>query len=191
MLAHCMASVAAAGADRIAVVVGPGREDVAAEAKSVSPGAAVFVQAERRGTAHAVLAAEAAIAEGYDYVLIVFADTPLIKSETLRQLRLRAHDAQAAVAALGFEARDPTGYGRFLVEGEKLIAIREEKDASPEERRLTLVNAGLMALDGRTALDLLKQIDTDNAKGEFYLTDVVAAAAARGLASTISVADEE
>ncbi|MDR3461413.1 MAG: bifunctional UDP-N-acetylglucosamine diphosphorylase/glucosamine-1-phosphate N-acetyltransferase GlmU [Beijerinckiaceae bacterium] len=191
MLAHCMASVATAGADRIAVVVGPGREDVAAEAKSVSPGASVFVQAERRGTAHAVLAAEAAIAEGYDYVLIVFADTPLIKSETLRQLRLRAHDAQAAVAALGFEARDPTGYGRFLVEGEKLIAIREEKDASPDERRLTLVNAGLMALDGRTALDLLKQIDTDNAKGEFYLTDVVAAAASRGLASTISVAGED
>jgi bifunctional UDP-N-acetylglucosamine pyrophosphorylase/glucosamine-1-phosphate N-acetyltransferase len=191
MLAHCMDSVEAAGVDRIAVVVGPGHEAVAAEAKAVSPGAAVFVQTERRGTAHAVLAAEAAIAEGYDYILVVFADTPLIKSETLRLLRWRAHETQAAVAALGFEARDPAGYGRFLMEGQKLLAIREEKDASPEELRLTLVNAGLMALDGRTALDLLKQIDTNNAKGEFYLTDVVAAAAAQGLPSTVAIAAEE
>jgi bifunctional UDP-N-acetylglucosamine pyrophosphorylase/glucosamine-1-phosphate N-acetyltransferase len=191
MLAHCMASVEAAGVDRIAVVVGPGHEDVAAEVKAVSPGAAVFVQAERRGTAHAVLAAEAAIAEGYDYLLVVFADTPLIKSETLRLLRRRVHETQAAVAALGFEARDPTGYGRFIMEGQRLIAIREEKDASPDELRLTLVNAGLMALDGRTALALLRQVGTNNAKGEFYLTDVVAAAAARGLLSAVAIAGEE
>lgn len=190
MLAHAVAAVTAANVDAIAVVAGPGRDDVATELKAVAPAARLFIQTERRGTAHAVLAASAAITEGFDDLLIVFADTPLVTSATLLRLRERLAATGAAVAALGFEARDPKGYGRFLMEGDRLAAIREEKDASADERKLTLVNAGLMALDGRAALGVLSQIGTNNAQGEYYLTDAVAAAAVQGLSSTIVIADE-
>ncbi|MFW1308758.1 hypothetical protein ACEV7Y_23835, partial [Vibrio parahaemolyticus] len=85
---------------------------------------------------------------GVDDLLIAFGDTPLISAETFA--RLRAPLAKgAAIAALGFRAADPTGYGRFIVEGDRLVAIREQADASEAERRIDLCNAGVMAIDGR------------------------------------------
>ena len=87
MLAHVLDAVGRAGADALAVVVGPGRDDVAAEARAAAPDARIFVQAERLGTAHAVLAARDALAEGYDDVLVLFADTPLVRPETFAHLR--------------------------------------------------------------------------------------------------------
>ena len=188
MLAHCLASVDAAGIEDVALVVGSGGEDVVA----VAPRARAFVQAERRGTAHAVLAAQAAVARGYDDIVVAFADTPLVTPESLIRLREALRASDAAVAVLGFVARDPRGYGRLLTENGTLVAIREEKDATEEERAVTLCNAGLMALDGRSALGMLKAIDADNAQNEFYLTDVVAVARARGLrATTVIVAEDE
>ena len=181
MLAHVLSAVADADARSVAVVLGPGRDDVRAEASAWHPEVRFFVQEERRGTAHAVLAAREAIEEGFDDVLVLFADTPLVTGETLLELRAALFDG-AAVAALGFEAKNPFGYGRLLLdEVGGLVAIREEKDASPEERRVTLCNAGLMAIDGRHALALLDQIDCVNAKNEFYLTDVVAKAREAGM----------
>ncbi len=113
----------------------------------------VFVQTERLGTAHAVLAARAALERGYDDVLIAFADTPLIRPETFAGLRAALADG-AAVAALGFVAADPQGYGRLLLGADGgLAAIREHKDATDAERETRLCNAGLMALDGARALD--------------------------------------
>ena len=187
MLGHVLASVAAAGADSIAVVVGPGRDDVAREASAAVPDARVFVQTERRGTAHAVLAAREAFAAGYDDVLVVFADTPLVEPGTFTAMRSRLAQG-AAVVALGFEAADPTGYGRLLVDGGDLVAIREHKDATPAERAVRLCNAGLMALDGRKALALLDSIGDDNAQKEFYLPDAVAMARAQGAAPVALVA---
>lgn len=191
MLAHCIAAVEASGVERIALVVGPDRSDVAAEMQGLFRDAPVFVQTERRGTAHAVLAAEAAVAAGCDDLLVVFADTPLIRPETFRALRAKRQESSAAVVVLGFETSEPKGYGRLLMDGETLVAIREEKDASPEERRLTLCNAGLMALDGRLALDLLRRIGATNAQGEFYLTDVVAIARGEGLSTAVVIAGED
>jgi bifunctional UDP-N-acetylglucosamine pyrophosphorylase / glucosamine-1-phosphate N-acetyltransferase len=190
MLAHALASLEDARIGSVAVVIGPGREDVRAEAAAYCPDAHVFVQEERRGTAHAVLAARGVMAEGFDDILIAFADTPLITGATL--LSLRAALAQgAAVAVLGFEASAPFGYGRLLTdETGRLAAIREEKDANEKERALTLCNAGLMALDGRSALELLQQVDSNNAKGEFYLTDVVAHARRSGLETRVVLAEE-
>jgi len=189
LLAHVLEAVSAAGADAVSVVVGPDREDVAAEARRVRADAAVHVQAERLGTAHAVLAARDEIAQGYDDVIVAFADTPLVTAETFG--RLRAELARgAAVAVLGFEAADPNGYGRLIIEGEDLLAIREHKDANDEERRVGLCNAGLMALAGGEALALLDAIGQDNAQREFYLTDAVVVARARGLKAHVVVADE-
>ena len=187
MLAHGLAAVDAAGIDHVALVVGPGRDDVAA----CAPKARAFVQVERRGTAHAVLAARQSIAEGYDEIVVAFADTPLVRPETFALLRDRLRDSGAAVVVLGFEAGDPKGYGRLLIEGETLVAILEEKDATPDERAVRLCNAGLMALDGRLALDLLDAIGTDNAQNEFYLTDVVALARAKGLGTAIVLVGED
>ncbi len=180
LLAHVLAAVKASGAASVAVVVGPGRDDVSAEAVRAVPDASIFVQHDRRGTAHAVQMAREAIATGYDEVLVVFADTPLVRADTLIRMRNTVASG-AAVVPLAFRAKDPTGYGRILVNDGKLVAIREHKDATADERLVDLCNAGLMALDGRTALSILGDIESSNAAGEYYLTDAVAVAVERGL----------
>jgi bifunctional UDP-N-acetylglucosamine pyrophosphorylase/glucosamine-1-phosphate N-acetyltransferase len=190
MLANVLTSAVAAGVNRVAVIVGPGRDDVGAEARRCIPDVQIFVQNERRGTAHAVLAARAAIAEACDDLLVLFADTPLVTPPTIEALRAALAEG-AAVAVLGFEASDPFGYGRLLRDAAgRVIAIREEKDASDDERVVTLCNGGLMAIDGAHALRLLEKIDNKNAKGEFYLTDVVELARADGLETSAVIADE-
>ncbi|WP_421700738.1 bifunctional UDP-N-acetylglucosamine diphosphorylase/glucosamine-1-phosphate N-acetyltransferase GlmU [Ancylobacter sp.] len=191
MVAHVLDAALAAGAARLAVVIGPDHDKVATEVRRVAPEAEIFVQTERRGTAHAVLAARAALERGFDDVVVMYGDTPLVQPETLAALR--APLAQGAgVAVLGFRPADPTGYGRLVTEGGELLAIREEKEASEAERAIRLCNAGLMALDGRVALDLLDRVDDANAKREFYLTDVVAIARAQGRAAAVcEVAAEE
>ena len=184
LLGHVL-SVAGAVDGRTAVVVGPGQDAVVEAAKALMPGAEFYIQHERRGTAHAVLAARAALARGTDDVVVAFADTPLITPQTIARLR-GALAAGAGVAVLGFHPADPTGYGRLVVDAAgHLIAIREEKDASPAERAITLCNSGLMALAGRAALAILEQIRDDNAKREFYLTDAVAVARAMGWATAV------
>lgn len=190
MLSHVLASLGAAEAAHVAVVVGPGREDVAKAARQAVPDAEIFVQTERLGTAHAVLAARSALARGFDDVLVLFADTPLVTPASL--LALRAALAQgAALAALGFEPVDPTGYGRLLIENGQLVAIREHKDASAAERQVGLCNAGLMALSGAHALALLEAIGNDNVQKEFYLTDAVETARRAGLRAVHVIADAE
>jgi bifunctional UDP-N-acetylglucosamine pyrophosphorylase/glucosamine-1-phosphate N-acetyltransferase len=189
LLGHALAALAEAGADGVVVVVGPDRPEVAQAAQSLLPGVQIALQNERRGTAHAALAAREALARGYDDVIIAFADTPLVRSETFGLLRAALAEG-AAVAALGFEARDPTGYGRFVLRESSLDAIVEHKDATPEQRAITLCNAGLMALDGRQALSLLEAIGNANAQAEFYLTDAVAVARSRGLATRALEAPE-
>jgi bifunctional UDP-N-acetylglucosamine pyrophosphorylase/glucosamine-1-phosphate N-acetyltransferase len=190
MLAHALDAAVAAGAEDLAVVVGPGRDDVAAEARRAAPGVSIFVQTERRGTAHATLAARAAIARGYDAILVSYADIPLVRPETLAALFAALADG-AAVAALGFLARDPAGYGRLVERDGRLVAIVEHKDADAATRAIALCNAGPIAIAGAAALGLLEAIGAQNAAREFYLTDVVALAAARGLAAATRLADEQ
>lgn len=190
MLAHVLAGVEQAGADSVAVVIGPDRQDVAAEALTQCPAAEVFTQSDRLGTAHAVLAAKSAIERGYDDILIVFADTPLVTATTFQAMRAELASG-ALVAALGFHAVDPAGYGRLLIEKGELLAIREHKDASAKEQRVDICNAGLMAVSGSIALDLLSSIGNENAQGEYYLTDIVAAARAAGGNTLAVMADEQ
>jgi bifunctional UDP-N-acetylglucosamine pyrophosphorylase/glucosamine-1-phosphate N-acetyltransferase len=189
LLGHALSALAAAGADRIVVVVGPDRPEVGTAAQALLPSAQIVVQAERKGTAHAVLAAREALAAGYDDVVVAFADTPLVRPETFTALR-GALAGGAKVVALGFEARDPAGYGRLVVGEAGLEAIVEHKDATEAQRAITLCNAGLMALDGHEALALLGAIGNSNAQGEFYLPDAVAVARARGLATATVLAPE-
>lgn len=189
LLAHALAAVAEAGAQSVVVVISPERPEVGEEARALLPGVQLAPQHERRGTAHAVLAAREALAAGHDDILVAFADTPLIRPETFTALRAELA-AGAAVAALGFEARDPSGYGRLVERDGTLEAIVEHKDATPEQRAITLCNAGLMALSGEHALSILEAIGDDNAQREFYLPDAVAIARPRGLRATAIRAPE-
>ena len=190
LVGHVLTAAMQAGGAQIAVVVGPGRDDVAKEAKTVAPQARVFEQRERLGTAHAVLAAREALAAGADDILVMFADTPLVRPQTLARLRA-AIAGGAAVTALGFRPKDPSGYGRLVMKGDELVAIVEDKDATGDERKIGLCNGGLMALAGASALKILERIGNDNAKREYYLTDAVAIARDMGLAATVIETDED
>ena len=190
LLAHVLRAVAETKVTAAAVVVGPNQEAVAAEAERVLPGAQCFVQHERRGTAHAVLAARPALERKADDILIVYGDTPLIRAATLNKLRAPLA-AGAAVVVLGFRPADPSGYGRLVVDGDKLIAIREEADASEAEKAIGLCNGGIMALAGTHALSILDRIGDNNRKREFYLTDAVEIARSMKLDAAVVEAEED
>ncbi len=188
MLAHALSAVGEAGPGEVAVVVGPGRDDVASEVRKAAPEASIFVQAERRGTAHAVLAARESISLGYDDILVTYADIPLIKGATFAAMRQGLTDG-ACLIALGFAPDDPAGYGRLIERDGRLAAIREDKDASAAEKTAPLCNAGPVAFAGAEALSLLEAVTPDNAQKEFYLTDLVEIANRRGLGARALTAD--
>ena len=187
MLGHVLSAVQNVGVTRIVVVIGPDRDDVAAEVKRIAPSAATVVQTERSGTAHAVLHARDFLSDAPRSVVVLFGDTPLVQSETIA--RLLAAVECAGAAALGFEADDPSGYGRLIMEGGELVAIREHKDATPEQRAITFCNGGLMALDGQHALAILDKIGNDNAQREYYLPDAIEVARGLGLSCVALKAD--
>jgi bifunctional UDP-N-acetylglucosamine pyrophosphorylase/glucosamine-1-phosphate N-acetyltransferase len=190
LLAHVLQAAPHGEGAALAVVVGPDHRAVTEEVRRVRPEAATFIQAERLGTAHAVLAAREAIARGADDLLVAFGDTPLISAATFARLRAPLEKG-AALAVLGFRAADPTGYGRLLLEGDRLVAIREHADASPEERKVTLCNAGVMAFDGRRALEILDKIGNTNSKSEYYLVDAVAIVREMGLEAVVIETSED
>lgn len=191
MLGHVLAVAQSIGADALSVVVGPGMDVVRSEALAQAPGAKVFVQEVQRGTADAVLAAREALASHAGDVLVLYADTPLLPAATLEALRASL-DAGAGIAVLGFEAADPTGYGRLLTDKDGwLTAIREEKDVSATERAVRLCNSGVMAFRLGDVLGVLTRVGNDNAKGEYYLTDAVEIARAQGAKAAVVTCAEE
>ncbi len=179
LVAHVVRAAAGAGSDRVALVVGRDADEVEAVATPHAPKVSTHLQKERLGTAHAVLAAADAIGEGHDDVLVLFGDTPLVRPEDLAAARQALADG-ATVAVMGFYTESPFGYGRLVEEDGQLVAIREEKDASFLEKQIQFCNGGLMAIAGEHALSLLRRIGNDNAKGEYYLTDIVSLAREAG-----------
>ena len=191
LLTHVLEAAPHGAGTALAVVVGPDHAAVETEIKRLRPDAATFIQRERLGTAHAVLAARPAIARGADDLLIAFGDTPLISGETFARMRAPLVKG-AALTVLGFRAADPTGYGRLLLQGDRLVAIREHADASTEERKVTLCNAGVMAFDGRRALEILDRIgNANNTKGEYYLVDAVTIVRDMGLEAVVIETSED
>jgi len=189
LIAHVLAAVPGGEAASVAVVLGPDHDAIADEVARRKPGAQTFIQHERKGTAHAVLAARAAIKRDAPLV-IIFGDTPLLRAETLENLCAALGDG-VALCVLGFRPADPAGYGRLIMDGEELTAIVEEAEATPDQKKTRLCNAGAMALSGKNALAILDQITNDNRKGEFYLTDAVGIARKMGLKAHIREADED
>jgi len=190
LLAHVLEAAPKGAGAALAVVIGPDHGAVAEEVKRLRADATTFVQRERLGTAHAVLAARDAIARGADDLLVVFGDTPLISAATFARMRAPLKNG-AALAVLGFDAADPTGYGRLLVEGDRLVAIREQADATPAERMTKLCNAGVMAFDGRRALEIIEKIGDANSKREYYLSDAVDIVHQLGLEAVVIETSED
>ena len=190
LLRHVLARARAAEPARLVVVAGEGFDAVAAETAAVAPEARVVEQAARLGTGHAVRCAAPALDGFSGAVLVLYADTPLLRGETLGGLLGRVADG-AAVAVLGFEAADPGGYGRLVRDAAgRLEAIVEAKEATAAERAITLCNSGVMALAWPDAAPWLEGLSNANAKGEYYLTDLVAAARAAGRAAAVALCPE-
>lgn len=176
MVQHVLDTVARLNPARVVGVVAPGDDRVAA-AFAPHPTA---VQHQRLGTGDATKAALPALAGHTGPVLVVYADSPLLTSESLERLVQACREAKAAVGVLGFRARDPSPYGRLIVRNGVLERIVESKDANAEEQTIDYVNSGVMCLDGTLIGELLQSIGNDNVKGEFYLTDAIGIARARG-----------
>jgi len=190
MVGHVLATLDGIGADHAVVVVGDGMDALAA---AVRPHATA-VQKERLGTGHAVLAARDFIqTHPADDLIVLYGDTPLITTDTLRaMLAARRSPARPGVVVLGFEPADPGPYGRLILDGDgALTAIVEAKDATSEQLAVTLCNSGVMVIDGARALDWLDRIGNRNAKGEYYLTDIVAIARADGAAAAVVIGDAD
>jgi bifunctional UDP-N-acetylglucosamine pyrophosphorylase/glucosamine-1-phosphate N-acetyltransferase len=171
----------------VVVVVGPDMEAVAA---SVSPAVAV-VQHGQLGTGHAVLAARDALGGFPGDVLILFGGDPLVPPDILRAMvAARRAAPEPAVVVLGMRPDDPASYGRLILGADgALERIVEFRDASPEQREVGLCNSCAMAVDGAVLFDLLDRVGNDNAKNEYYLTDIVAEARARGLRCAVVEGD--
>ena len=160
-----------AGIERLVTVVGHKREQVI---PLVEDRAEIVVQEEQRGTAHAVLSCSDALADFEGSLLVLSGDCPLITSETMKALIDMRESNDAAVVVLTMEMSDPTGYGRIIREADGSVArIVEQKDASPEEAVVTECNSGFYCFDAKALFEALGQVGSDNAQGEFYLTDVL------------------
>lgn len=191
MLGHVLAAVERAGDARPVLVLAPAMEEVASYARSLLPGVSTVVQSSPRGTGDAVRAAEAAAGDREGVALVVFGDTPLVRSETLSGM-IDACTTDTPVVVLGFEAGNPAPYGRLVLDDKGMLTrIVEAKDATPEEFAITLCNGGAMAVRREHLFRILAKVTNDNASGEYYLPDVVGLARTEGLQCAVIRAAEE
>jgi len=187
MLDHAIDAAEALGCERIVVVVGSHSPEVRAHVVKRLGEAAIAVQDPPIGTGHAVRAAEAALKGFEGQVVITYGDVPLLKAADIEPV----FAVSEGVTVIGFEARDPGAYGRLVMDGEILTAITEAKEASAEILEIRTCNSGVMAAPSGLLFDLLAEVRNDNAKGEYYLTDVVELARARGASTRAVMADED
>ncbi|MBL27206.1 MAG: bifunctional N-acetylglucosamine-1-phosphate uridyltransferase/glucosamine-1-phosphate acetyltransferase [Rhodospirillaceae bacterium] len=187
MVGHLLATVDQLEPERTVVVVGHGMEAVSAAVGDRS----IAVQEPQRGTGHAVMQARAAL-DGFEGdVLVLYGDTPLLTQATLEAMvEARNAHPDTAVVVLGMRPDDPGEYGRLVLGADGMLdAIVEFKDADESVRALDLCNSGVMAIDAARLFPLLDQVTDDNAKGEYYLTDIVGLARRDGLRCAVVEAD--
>jgi bifunctional UDP-N-acetylglucosamine pyrophosphorylase/glucosamine-1-phosphate N-acetyltransferase len=189
LLLHLLDTVDALGADKRVVVVGKGREQV--EAAIQGRNVDIAVQAEQKGTGHAVQQAADALS-GYDGpVIVLYGDTPFVEGATLRSMldRLDGEDGPGVVV-LASSPADPLKYGRIILgQGDRIAKMVEYKDATEEERAVRLCNSGMMAVRARDLFRWLGRVGNDNAAGEYYLPDIVNSAAAEGREAVVIEGD--
>ena len=181
LLGHVLSSASGLLPKQVVVVAGPDMESVGAEACRYFPDCAVAIQEERKGTAHAVSTAKDSLAGFSGTILVLYADVPLIQAASIKALAAKV-DTETVAAVLGFEAVDPHGYGRlFRAKNGGIFAIREELDTSAQEKKISLCNSGIFAVNSEVLWKLLPQIKNENAKKEYYFTDMVELVAKTGM----------
>ena len=186
---HVLSAARDAGAGTLAMVTGPGHEAVRRDMAAIAPDTQFFEQVERKGTAHAASMARPAFVAATGYVAVVYGDHPLLRGDDFKRVTDRL-DAGLDVAILGFEPQDPTGYGRFITDGDRLLAIREHKDATEDERKIGLCNACILSFRADVFNGLIDKVSNSNVQGEYYLTDLVELANAAGHSVGYAVAPE-
>ena len=189
MLAHVLHAGKALGASQAVIVHGPEMPAVQKEASSIIAGCQFAEQKDRLGTGHAVLMAKSALAEFKGTVIVLYGDVPLIKTATLKDL-LSKLNSKTKMAVLGFETDKPHGYGRFIGTKNSITDIREELDASPKEKKITRCNSGIIAIDNDLLWKIVPKLSNKNAKGEYYLTDLVKLAVKVKTSVAIAMCDE-
>lgn len=190
IVGHVVNAAVAAGSSRVAVVTGPGHDAVRQMVNGFAPQVQFFEQTERKGTAHAASMARPLWQHAEGYVAVVYGDHPLLRGVNFDAVLSRLADGFDA-AILGFEPRDPTGYGRFITDGDRLLAIREHKDATDAERRIGLCNACILTFKAEVFRELIDKVRPNNAQKEFYVTDLVQLANEAGYKVGYGVAPEQ
>ena len=189
LLVHALKAGASLAPEACVVVCGHGGEAVEAAARAWDDDIACVRQEEQLGTAHAVAQARPAL-DGFEGdAIVLYGDTPFIRPETLHAM-LEARQAGADVVVLGFEAADPGRYGRLVAEGDRLERIVEAKDATADELAITLCNSGVICAEAATLFSLIEEVGSDNAAGEYYLTDIVGLARAGRLSARVVTCPE-
>lgn len=190
MLLHVLDMAQRLGAAKRVVVVGPGMEEVEKTARDFDPGCICVTQKEQLGTGDAVRAARPPLAGFKGTVLVLYGDTPLISEVTLHELLSTLEVCDIAV--LGMTPRDPGAYGRLIMGShDDLESIVEYRDATEEQRAIRLCNSGVMAVKGGWMFTLIEELTNANAKGEYYLTDIVAGAKKYKLRAGVAEGREE
>ena len=188
MLVHAMQSSEAISPSRMIIVAGHGAELVEKEALAYNETAEIVLQTEQNGTAHAADMAREALRGFEGDAIVLFGDTPFISPETLSKVFEARKTADVVV--LGFNADTPGGYGRLITDGDKLLKITEAKDCTAQELEIDLCNSGVMAAKSELLFELISQVKPDNNQAEYYLTDIVGIANARGLSATVVTCPE-
>lgn len=192
MIAHVVSAITPLSPQKTVIIISPKMPEVQDYLQPKNLGLEFAVQNEQLGTAHAVLCTKKNLATYKDKILILYGDTPLITTKTLRNLLNSGKDEATDITVLGMKMQNPTGYGRLLTdESGKLHKIIEENDANDAEKAITLCNSGVMIISGKHIFSLLKKIQPNNNAGEFYLTDIIKTANEQGLNCKVVVAEAE
>lgn len=190
LLAHVLHAASGCNPNNAVVVVGPEMEQVGEEARKVVLHAKIVVQEERRGTGDAARIALGALENFDGTVIVLYGDVPLVEPQTIARMAASVAGF-SSLAVLGFEAVIPTGYGRLIRNAEgSVVAIREELDANVEERQITRCNSGIISASSDLLRTLLPRLNNANAKGEYYLTDIIEEAAKLGCPAALVMASE-
>jgi len=190
MLGHVVSSCRAAGADRLAVILGPEHQESGAYLRALDPQIKTATQTQRLGTAHATMQAREYWTDFDGYVFVLFADNPMIQAQTIEQAKA-VLDGGADLVVVGYEPQSPFGLGRLVMDGDQLVRIVEEKDASPAEKVIGFCNSGIMGFKVGCLRAVIDEIGNNNAQGEFYLTDAAEIARNKNFVVKTSTSPED
>lgn len=177
MLSWAIGAARGLNPEHLVVVVGHRREQVEAHLAEDAPDVTTAVQAEQKGTGHAVACGLEGLDELHGEVVVTYGDVPMLTGETLQRMVEVHRERRNLVTVLTAEVEDPTGYGRILRGGEAVVGIVEHKDADEAQRAVREINSGIYVFDAEALREGVSKLSNDNVQGEYYLTDVVTMAA--------------